>query len=102
MTATTMPPTPRPPPTIPMPRRSSTLPLARCCPSSIGARAANVVPKAAAARRDRRTLLAARRGVGLQRFDEERAALDWLVGRGRRARPVHLAAPLTSTPAGLQ
>src|SRR5438067_554269 len=65
-------------------------------------RAANVVPKAVAARRDCRTLLAARRGVGLQRFDEERAALDWLVGRGRRARPVHLAAPLTSTPAGLQ
>src|SRR5436853_2812323 len=33
-TATTMPPTPRPPPTMPMPRRSSTLPLARWLPSS--------------------------------------------------------------------
>src|SRR3954464_15989879 len=35
MTATTMPPTPRPPPTMPMPRRSSTLPLARWLPRSM-------------------------------------------------------------------
>src|SRR5688500_12647573 len=38
MSAMTMPPTPRPPPTMPMPRRSSTLWLARWPPSFMSAR----------------------------------------------------------------
>src|SRR5689334_12274941 len=44
MTATTIPPTPRPPPTMPMPRRSSTLPLARWFPSSMRPGRASAVP----------------------------------------------------------
>src|SRR6185503_1215800 len=44
MTATTIPPMPSPPPTMPMPRRSSTLPLARWFPSSMRAKLASFVP----------------------------------------------------------